>query len=140
MAILDYTVDIVRGFPQEGALDSVETIKSGSTVSNGDWVEPQSDGTVDVTSSTATNVAGLVFRGNGDSGAGVATGKAVVLWSGFIARVSNYTAGSYVPGTKVTVVSGKLAVAGASDPVIGHVKQVVAAGTNTTAHIVVVIK
>lgn len=139
--LMERTAEIIRGWPQDGALDTHEPIASGSTLVNGDWVEKQPNGTVALTSSTPTNKVGLVIQGNGDSPSAVAAGnRAVVLWSNFIVRVSNYTAGSYAPGTGVTVVSGKLAVAGANDPVIGVVKDVVAAGPNETAHIVVVVK
>lgn len=138
--LMDHTVDILRGWPYDGALDLTETIATGSSLSMGDWVEAQANGTVAVTSSTATNNAGLVLQGNADSASSVNSNKAVVLWSNWIGKVSNYTAGTYAPGDKLTVISGKLAKAGSSDPVIGFVKAVVAASATTTAHLVVVIK
>lgn len=138
---MEYNVQIIRGWPYDGALDRSEPIKSGVTLSNGDWVEKQSDNTVDKTSATLTNRAGLVVRGNGDSGSAAYTGKAVVLWSGFIAEVKNYdTSGTYAPGTNLTVKSGKLINAGGSDPVIGYVLDVIAASSSNDASLVVVIK
>lgn len=138
---MERTAEIVRGWPQDGALDTHEPITATKSVVNGDWVEKQSDGTVDISSSSASNRVGLVIQGNGDSPSAVAAGnRALVLWSNFIARVSNYAAGSYAPGTAVTVKSGKLEVAGGGDPVVGFVKDVVAAGANQTAHIVVVVR
>ena len=64
---LEWTAEIVRGWPADGALERIETVKAGTTVSNGDLVQPQVDGTVAKTGSTKTKRAGLVVRGNGDS-------------------------------------------------------------------------
>lgn len=135
---MERVAEITRGWPYDGALDRNEAIKASVTLVNGDWVEKQSDGTVDKTSSTKTNQAGLVVVGNGDSGSASNSNRAVVLWGNFIARISNYTAGSYSPGTPVTVASGKIAVGVVgTDPIIGFVLNVVAASATETAHIVV---
>ncbi|HET8686051.1 MAG TPA: hypothetical protein VFM18_05225 [Methanosarcina sp.] len=99
----------------------------------------QSDGTVDKSGATAASFAGLVIQGNGDSASAVNSNKAVVLWGNFLARVSNYDTGAtYAPGSPLTVKSGKLTlgVVG-TDPIIGFVLDVVAAGTDTTANLVV---
>ena len=64
---LEWTAEILRGWPADGALDHVEVVKAGVTVSNGDFVEAQPDGSVAKTSATATARVGLVVRGNGDS-------------------------------------------------------------------------
>lgn len=126
--LMEWKAEVLRGWPNEGARERSEVIKAATTLSNGDWVEKQSDGTVAATSATATKKAGLVVRGNGDSASAAAANKATVLWGNFIAKVSNYTAGSYVPGSPVTVVSGKIALAnGTTDPEIGFVLDVVAA-------------
>lgn len=139
---MDYTVQIRRGWPNEGALDRAEPIKAGSTLSNGDWVQKQSDGTVAVSGATASEAVGLVVQGNGDAASAVNSNKAVVLWSGFIADVSNYDTGaSYVPGSPLTVKSGKitLGVVG-TDPIMGRVLDVVTASVTETAHLTIVVK
>jgi len=138
---MERTAEIVRGWPYDGAMDLAETIKAASTLVNGDWVEKQSDGTVALTSATGTNQAGLVITGNGDSGSSANSNKAVVLWSNFVARVSNYTAGAWAPNVPVTVKSGKLAIGVVgTDPIIGFCLGVTAAGASDTAHIRVLIK
>jgi hypothetical protein len=134
---MEYNVQIERGWPYDGALDRAEVIKSGVTLSNGDWVEKQSDNTVDLTSSTETNAAGLVIRGNGDSGSGAYTGKATVLWGNFIVRAKNLTGGAtFVPGGPLTIKSGKLDVAAGGEPVIGVCLDVIGASATQDACIV----
>jgi hypothetical protein len=98
----EYNAMIRRGWPNEGALDRVETIKAGVTLSNGDWVNKYTDGSVQIaTSAAAGTLSGLVVSGNGDSASAANTGKAVVLWSGFTAEITNYdNTASYVPGRK----------------------------------------
>ena len=67
---MEYTAEVLRGWPADGARERQELIKQGSVLVNGDIVEMQVDGTVDKTSATANKRVGLVIRGNGDSGAG----------------------------------------------------------------------
>lgn len=147
--LMERVAEVVRGWPYDGSLDRVEPIKASVTLVNGDWVAKEAGNVVDKTGATPTSSAGLVIVGNGDSSSASTSGKAVVLWGNFIAKVSNFTAGTYAPGDKVTVVSGKLAKATAADlndvtaplvlgdPVIGYVLDVVAASATETAHIVV---
>ena len=148
---MERVAEVIRGWPYDGSLDRAEPIKAAVTLVNGDWVVKQSDGTIDKSPAGSTDRAGLVVVGNGDSASVANSNKAVVLWSNFIVRVSNYTAGSWAPGLPVTVKAGKLALAtvtapGASSPanvddmVIGYVLDVVAASSTTTANVVVVIK
>ena len=66
---MEYTAEIIRGWPADGALERVELVKQGSVLSNGDVVAMQPDGTVALCGSSATNKVGLVVRGNGDSAA-----------------------------------------------------------------------
>jgi len=135
---MERVAEVVRGWPYDGSLDRFEPIKSGSTLVNGDWVAKQTDNTVDKAGATATAAAGLVVVGNGDSGSAAYTGKAVVLWGNFIASVSNYAAGSYVPGSPVTVKNGVINLGnGTTDPVIGYVLDVVASSSTQTAHITI---
>jgi hypothetical protein len=220
---MEYTAEVLRGWPADGARERQELIKQGSVLVNGDIVEMQVDGTVDKTSATANKRVGLVIRGNGDSGAGAnangilvtpqpaktitamtwsggvvtatlaghgyltgnivtiagvtpagyngayvitvtgtgtftyalasnpgastvqgtatqtstrsGSGKALVLWGNYIVKVSNYTAGAYVPGSPVTAVSGKFSLAnGTTDPEVGYVVRVQGVtGTETAA-------
>lgn len=224
---MEYTAEVLRGWPADGSRERQELIKQGSTLVNGDIVEMQVDGTVDKTSATANKRVGLVIRGNGDSSAsanangifatpqpaktvtamswaagvvtvsvaghgyatgnivtiagvtpagyngaysitvtgtgtftyalaanpgavtvqGTATqtstrsgsGKALVLWGNYIVKVSNATAGAYVPGSPVTAVSGRYALAnGTTDPEVGYVVKVQGATATETAHITIV--
>jgi hypothetical protein len=147
--LMERNLEIIRGWPSEGALERAETIKTGSTLNNGDVVAKQSDGTVDKVGTTAANQVGFVFVGNGDSAAAANTNKAVVLWGNFIARTSNYAAGAYVPGANLTAKNGQIALATApnmsatppslGDPVIGYVLNVTAASSTETAHITFVV-
>lgn len=135
---MERVAEITRGWPYDGSLDRFEAIKSGSTLVNGDWVAKQSDNTVDISGASASAAAGLVVVGNGDSGSAAYTGKAVVLWGNFIANISNYTAGAYVPGSPITIKSGKVALGvQGTDPIIGYVLDVVAVSGTQTAHLTI---
>lgn len=135
---MERVAEVIRGWPYDGSLDRFEPIKSGSTLVNGDWVVKQSDNTVDKAGATASAAAGLVVVGNGDSGSAAYTGKAVVLWGNFIASISNYAAGAYVPGSPLTVKNGviNLGVVG-TDPIVGYVLDVVASSSTQTAHLTI---
>lgn len=130
---MERKAEVVRGWPYDGALDANQVIKAGVTLVNGDWVELQADGTVDKVGATKTNRAGLVIVGNGDSGSAAYSGKAVVLWSNFIVRVSN-AVGSFTPNAAVTAQDGVLVpgVVG-TDPILGHVTATSAAGADYSA-------
>lgn len=133
---MEYNAQIIRGWPYEGALDRAEVIKSGVSLVNGDWVQKQADGTVDKVNATKTANAGLVVRGNADSTSGATTAKATVLWGNFIAQIKTATA--FTPGQALTVQSGAL-VAGivGTDPIVGYVLDVYAAGATQDASVVV---
>lgn len=134
---MDYSAEIIRGWPFDGSLDRNEPIKAGVTLVNGDWVEKQADGTVDKVADTETGRAGLVIQGNGDSGSSVNSKKAVVLWGNFIAKLTNYdTAATFAPGVAVAAKDGKVTLATGTDAV-GFVLDVVTSGSNSTAHLVV---
>lgn len=135
---MERNAEIIRGWPFDGSLDRAEVIKAGSTLVNGDWVQMQSDNTVDKTTAGAANFVGLVVVGNGDSDSALNSNKAVVLWGNFIAKISNYTAGAWAPGSPVTVKSGKIAlgVVG-TDPIVGHVLTQTAASATETANLVI---
>jgi len=152
---MERVAEIIKGWPYDGSLSRAEVIKTGSTLVNGDWVVKQSDGTVDKPAGAVTvadGAVGLVVVGNGDSGSALNSGKAEVLWSGFVVKVSSagYTAGAYAPGSAVTVNAGKVALGtlpsgtGATyapgDFLTGVVLNVVAVSATETAHIVVLVK
>jgi hypothetical protein len=148
--LMERVAEIIRGWPYDGATDRSEPITAGATLQNGDWVTKQADGTVNKVGATAVAKSGLVVVGNGDSASADNANMAVVLWSNYIARISNYAAGSYTPGMALTVKNGVLTPATApnmgatpptlGDPVVAHVLDVVAgaAGLNPlTANIVI---
>jgi hypothetical protein len=143
---MERTAEVIRGWPYDGSLNRAEPITAAATLVNGDWVVKGADGTVNVGSVTFANgKAGLVVVGNGDSGSALNSGKAEVLWGNFIAKVSNFTAGAYVPGAPVTVTAGKIALATLSTGttngsiVVGHVLDVVAVSATNTAHVVIAV-
>lgn len=136
--LMERNAEIIRGWPYDGSLERVEPIKSGSTLQNGDWITKQSDNTVDKVGATASNSVGLVIVGNGDSSSSAYAGKAVVLWGNFLAKISNYAAGAYAPGSAITVKNGQVALAVVgTDPIVGFVLDVVASSTTETAHLTI---
>ncbi len=239
---MEYSAELLRGWPADGARERVEIVSQGAVLVNGDVVTKQADGTVNKVSSTKSKRVGLVVRGNGDSASGqnalgryttpqatasitaawagglltvthtahgfatgntvtiaatagsttfanyngtwvinvtgantytiqMATnngtittgtaqltgvansGKAVVLWGNYIARVSNFTAGAWAPGSPVTAQNGKFVIAAGQgnadgtytvtatntiDPEVGYCIAVQGATASETAHIVIV--
>lgn len=147
---MERVAEVIRGWPDGQALNRAEVIKTGSTLVNGDFVVKQSDGTVDKPAGAITianGIVGLVISGNGDSASALNSGKAEVLWSNFIVKLSSYNAGAYAPGSSVTVNAGKLSLAtlpsgtGATyapgDFIVGRVLDVVAVSATETAHLTV---
>jgi hypothetical protein len=123
---MEYNVQIIRGWPMDGALERSEVIASGQTLSNGDWVSKNSDNTVSLVGATKTRAAGLVVRGNGDSSSAATVNKAVVLWSGFEAQIKNLPTGvTFAPGNFLTIQNGKVQLGtDGTDPIIGRVLDV----------------
>lgn len=135
---MEYNVQVLRGWPYDGSLDRAEPIKAAATLSNGDWVAKEADNTVAAVGATKTAKAGLVIRGNGDSGSGAYTGKATVLWGNAIVMIKNLPAAvTFAPGDSVCAQNGKIQLASGADPVLGHVLDVIAASATTDASIVV---
>ncbi len=136
---MEHTVEILRGWPYDGARERMEPIKAGVSLKNGDVVAKQADGTVDKVGATASAYVGLVISGNGDSASMSNTGKALVLWGNYIARVGSaaYAAGAWAPGVGVTAKGGVYALAAAGDPVVGFVLEVTANDANNSASIVI---
>lgn len=110
---MEYTAEILRGWPLEGARERVELVKQGSVLVNGDVVEAQPDGTVAKVSATKSKRVGLVVRGNGDSQSGAislgtfmspqpAKTVTAMAWAGGV--VTATVAGhGYVVGNVVTI-------------------------------------
>lgn len=113
--LMEYAVEILRGWPNDGARERTELVKAGVALVNGDFVEMQADGTVDKVSATKTKRAGIVIRGNvsGTSAynangpmmtpaptKAVAAGTAVS--TGTVATI-NIASHGYQPGNVVTV-------------------------------------
>lgn len=141
---MEYTVQVIRGWPFDGSLDRYELIKTGSTLQNGDWVVKQTDNTVDLVGTAESNVAfGLVIRGNGDSGSAANTGKAVVLWGNFIAQIKNLRSGAtFTPGVAVTIKRDStnrnyVDLISGSGRTVGFVLDVIGASASQDASIIV---
>ncbi len=111
--LMEYTAEILRGWPSDGARERLELVKQGSVLVNGDVVEMQSDGTVDKVSSTKSRRVGLVLRGNGDSASAASSNgrfmtpqpaKAItaMTWTGGVLSVTVVGHG-YVAGNTVTI-------------------------------------
>ena len=146
---MEYIAMVRRGWPNGSAVDMAETIESGSTLQNGDWVTKSADGGVAKVSTTlgSTSLAGLVMEGNGDAASASNSNKAVVLWSGFVADISNYDpAPTYVPGSllvagSTSATTGTLTLQTVStQPVIATVLNVTPASASNTACLTILVK
>ena len=162
---MEYTAQVLRGWPNDGALERVEVIKSttllsngGSGLKNGDVVVKQSDGTVDKVGTTSVGNVGLVIRGDADSSSvAAAGGRAVVLWSNYIVQVTNSIVGggggynttslptAWAPGVAVTgggtSATGKFNTTTATDStVIGYCLNVIATSNTESASVVILVK
>lgn len=90
--VMDYTADFIRGWPNAGALESsTYTIATGVDLEAGDLVVVNASGEL-VKTSAETSMAGIVVRGNLDDKSVEASGKAIVLWSGYIVRTTKIDA------------------------------------------------
>lgn len=135
--LMEDRVMITRGWPADGSRERVETIASGVTLVNGDFVTKDASGNL-IKTTAATRACGVVVRGNGDSGASLNTNKAVVVWGNYIASIDSttYAAGAYVPGSPLAAgASGKLALSAGAVTDVGFVLNVVAASATQTAHL-----
>lgn len=112
---LEYTAQVLRGWPADGARERAELITQGAVLVNGDVVEAQTDGTVNKVSGTANKRVGLVIRGNGDSAsASNASGQFMtpqpsksvtgLTWAGGF-YTATVTAHGYAVGNIVTITS-----------------------------------
>jgi hypothetical protein len=109
---MEYTAEILRGWPNDGARERVEIVSQGATLVNGDVVSLQADGTVNKVGTTKSKRVGLVVRGNGDAASGAnALGKYMTpqaavsmtaAWSGGLLTVTQNAHG-YATGNTVTI-------------------------------------
>ena len=151
---MDYSFDVLRGWPQGSALESNETITAAATLNAGDVVEFQADGTVNACGASSSSDVGFVVRGNGDSASVTASGdQAVIIWGNFVARTQKVDITGLAPGSRVTAKNGVLVLAIApddtdatapltfGDPIVGFVKSVHPADSiNLVDSVVVVVK
>lgn len=95
---MEYTADFLRGWPNEGALESstysvgAAHLVEGAELEAGDMVTLDTDGTL-IKATGEVSLAGIIVRGNGDDKSSVASGKAIVLWGGYIVRTTKVDAG-----------------------------------------------
>src|SRR4051812_21927836 len=108
---MEYTAEIIRGWPADGARERTEIVSQGATLVNGDVVSMQADGTVNKVGATKSKRVGLVIRGNGDSASGQnamgrymtpqATSAITATWAGGLLTVT-HTAHGFSTGNSVT--------------------------------------
>jgi hypothetical protein len=127
---MDYTADFLRGWPNEGALESSGyPIATGQSLEAGDLVVLTAGGLTKVVGET--NAAGIVVRGNVDDKSVGASGRAIVLWSGYIVRTTKIDAAvmGLSPMAKVNAVDAVFDVAtvtaAATDSTLGTVLETI---------------
>ncbi len=131
---LNSLFDVLRGWPREGAIDDAFVIHQTTpptpdALPLGTVVAVQSDGTVAAATTpdrTAANAVAtwVVVEGNDDFSAQFVN-KVVCLRANaeFKLDPSNFNAGVYTPGTKLTFSAGKWQPAVAKNQIIGEVLQ-----------------
>ncbi len=144
---MDYTADFIRGWPNDGALESsTYVIASGVDLEAGDLVELDGSGELILNTATETNFAGIVVRGNLDDKSVEASGKAIVLWGGYIVRTTKIAAAvmGFAPMTPVNATSGVFDTAtvtiAATDGVLGYVLETVTGVNGNPDSAVIVVK
>lgn len=153
--ILDYPIEILRGWPNDGAMDLSETISSAATgasgLAAGNIVTVAANGTVQLCF-TPQAPMGLCVRGNNDNGSSVTSAvvgelpgvygdQAVVIWGNCAFRTTVYnTASVFAPGTAVTGINGLIDVATGTQPIFGYVKSVYPASGTMPASLVIIMK
>ena len=109
----EYTAQILRGWPADGARERSELVQQGAILVNGQIVAMQSDGTVNTCASGANRNVGLVIRGNGDSSSALnangvfmtpqpAKATTAMTWATGILTVT-CTGHAYVVGNIITI-------------------------------------
>lgn len=129
---LNSLFDVLRGWPREGAIDDSFKIHqttpgTDDSLPLGTVVSVQSDGTVAAATtpdrSTTNAVATWVVVEGNDDFSGQFVHKVVCLRANaeFKLDPSNFNAGTYTPGTKLTFSAGKWQVAALHNQIIGEV-------------------
>jgi hypothetical protein len=152
--ILDYPMEVLRGWPNDGSLDFNTTISAAATgasgMSCGNICGLDANGHAILTTATPTAPLGLVFRGNNDSASsvnaalvgerpGVSGAQGMIIWGNAIFRTTVYNAASsYAPGTAVTGINGVVDVATGTMAVLGYVMDVYPASGNQPASLMIV--
>lgn len=129
--LLNSKFDILRGYPNGGAIDETFPIHSSSGVFDsivlGMVVKIGTDGAVVAAStpdrSTVEGIATWVVVDGNDDFSGLFLEKAVCLRSNAVFRLdpSNFNAGVYTTGVKLTFSSGKWQPAVTNNQIIGEV-------------------
>lgn len=132
--LLNSKFDTLAGYPNGSALAWPFEIKKSGGVAVllpiGTIVTTEKSGTTTVVNAATTpdlstqnpKPMWVVVEGNDDfSGQFVGKCAAVKLGTGFIWETDQYTAGTYDPGTPVSVNAGKLKVKAANEQIIGYV-------------------
>lgn len=124
---MSYNFDVIRGWPNDAALESTLAIASGQTLSNGDVVKMSATGLTKAGAAEA-GLVGFVIRGNGDSVSANAASKAIVLWSNLIAKAnvvkfSGASLAGIAVGDGLKTAAGGLLAKGAigTDPIVAYV-------------------
>lgn len=153
--IMDYPMEVIRGWPNDGALDLSETISQTATgaasLSCGNIVTRTANGTVALATVGTANPLGIVVRGNGDTPSvnastvgtepGVYGPQALVIWGNCIFRTTVYnTASSFAPGTQVTGINGMVDVWATGDTLLGVVASVYPASGSNPASLLIIMK
>lgn len=140
--LLNSKFDVLRGWPKEGAIDESfgihqTTPGTDDSLPRGTVITIGSDGlavaaTTPNRSTTNAVATWVVVEGNDDF-SGQFTRKVVALRSNAMFELdpSNFNAGVYTPGTKLTFSAGKWQPAATNNQIIGEVLQDKTATTGT---------
>lgn len=132
--LLNSKFDVLRGWPREGAIDETfginetvpgtpDSLPLGTVVRVGTNGKAVAATTPDRT--TTNPVAPWIVVAGNDDFSSQFVGKVVALRSNAVFRLdpSNFNAGVYTPGVKLTFSAGKWQVAVATNQIIGEVLQ-----------------
>jgi len=132
MALVNSKFDVLRGWPQEGAIDETfgihqttpgtnDALPSGMVITIGTDGLAVAATTPNRSSANAVNTW-IVVAGNDDF-SGTFVGKVVALRSNAMFKLdpSNFNAGSYTPATKLTFSAGKWQPVTTNNQIIGEV-------------------
>lgn len=130
--LLNSKFDVLRGWPNQGAIDASFTIKqttpgTDDSLPLGTVIKINAAGTAEVADtpnrSTTEGIATWVVVAGNDDYSSQFVHKVVALRANAVLRLdpANLEAGTYTAGTKLTFQSGKWGVAATNDQIIGEV-------------------